>query len=116
MKEPVLRATVVEQDGSVTEYNNMESMAPIIAASNQKRQSKSVNTPFMVEPLVGSFGFLANKANAIKVSLGQFEAPEGTDPYAVDLIKACKMPDCIKHKERISLEVTPDKIAKHGNG
>ena len=87
-------------------------MAPIIAASNQKRQNKSVNTPFMMEPLVGSFGFLATKSNAIKVSLGQFDAPEGTDPYTIDLLEACEMPDCIKQEKRISLEVTLEEIQK----
>lgn len=54
-----------------------------------------------MEPLVGSFGYLATKSNAIKVSLGQFEAPEGTDPYALDLIEACEMPECIRYENKI---------------
>ena len=66
----------------------------------------------MMEPLVGSFGYLATKLNAIKVSLGQFEAPKGTDPYALDLIEACKIPESIRYDNKISLEVTPDENQK----
>ena len=53
IKEPVLNAIVKNTDGSETELCSQTLMAPAIAASNRERQRKSMQTDFMIQPLLG---------------------------------------------------------------
>ena len=106
IKEPILSVFVTNKDGTDKELVTQNTMAPAIAASNQEQQRKSMNTDFMKFPLLGEFGFLANKSNAIKVANGTYQPPEGTSEYARDFLAACKQSHAIKNLPEVCLEVT----------
>ena len=108
MKEPILRATIEDENGNEKELNSPASMVAAIAASNEKRQKQCEGTPFMTQPLLNDFGYLANREYAEQVMQGTYEAPEGTCPYAIEFIKALKMPESIRDAKKITLEVTPE--------
>ena len=107
IKEPVLRATVINDKGITKEYNTQSEMVPIIAESNRERQDQSKNTPFMMMPLLADFGFLATEENAYKVIHGNYIPPPGTNSYAVTFLQECEMTQAIHKHGPIDLLVTP---------
>ena len=63
LKLPVMRAVATDENGNNYECNSQETMVPVIAESNKIRQEQCVDTPFMTEPLLSDFGYLANEEN-----------------------------------------------------
>ena len=81
-------------------------MVPVIAESNKTRQEQCIDTPFMMEPLLTDFGYLANEENDKKALEGTYIPPEGTCLYAIEFIETLKMPIPIRNLKRVGLEVT----------
>ena len=106
VKLPVMRAIATDEDGNNFECNDQATMVPVIAESNKTRQEQCIDTPFMMEPLLSDFGYLASEENAKKVLEGTYVPPEGTCQYAVEFIETLKMPISIRNLERVGLEVT----------
>ena len=78
------------------------------AASNKKRQCRTEGTPFRVQPLLQDFGYCAdNKDNVEAVLNGTYECNPATDEYAKEFIKALKMPDSIRERSTVNLNITP---------
>ena len=101
IKEPVLNTIVKNTDSSETELCSQTLMAPAIAASNREHQRKSMQTDFMVQPLLGEFGYTAAKRNALQVAEGIYIPPEGTSKYARDFLAVCKIPESIRQRQEI---------------
>ena len=101
-----MRAIATDENGNNFECNNQETMVPVIAESNKIRQEQCLDTPFMMEPLLLDFGYLANEENAKKVLEGVYTPPEGTCPNAIEFIETLKMPVSIRNLESVGLEVS----------
>ena len=80
LKLPVMRAVATDENGNNYECNSQETMVPVIAESNKIRQEQCVDTPFMTEPLLSDFGYLANEENTQKVLDGEYVPPEPEGP------------------------------------
>ena len=102
----LMRAITTDEQGNDYECNCQDTMVPAIAESNRRRQEQCVDTPFMMEPLLSDFGYLANEDNAQKVIDGEYVPPEGTCPYAVEFIETLKMPRKIKELEKVGLKIS----------
>ena len=111
---PVFRAISTNEHGEMVEHNDQESMIPVIAESNCRRQQQCRGTPFMTSPLVDIFGHLANKDPAHQVIEGTFEIPEEIDPAVAELIRSLKMPDSIKKKIRYRCTLLLKRIKEAG--
>ena len=108
IKEPVFRDITTNEDGEEQELNSQETMVPVIAESNRLRQKQCTDTPFMSEPLIDEFGYLAEESVAQQVIDGTYIVPEGTNEYVTDFIHSLKMPNSVKKWEKVSIIVTPE--------
>ena len=66
----------------------------------------------MVQPLLGKFGYTATKHNVIQVVEGIYIPPEGTSKHAQDFLAVCKIPECIRQRQEIQLEVSEEENAR----
>ena len=101
-----MRAIATDENSNNFECNNQETMVPVIPESNKIQQEQSLDTPFMMEPLLSDFGYLANEENVKKISEGVYTPPEGTCPYTIEFIETLKMPVLIRNLKGVGLEVS----------
>ena len=87
------------KNGTTIELNSQEKMVPAIAESNRLRQKQCENTPFLTEPLVKIFGYLANPEVAQQVINGTYVPPPGTPLIVVDFLLALKRPKSIRERK-----------------
>ena len=73
--DPILQATATNEAGQVYECTDESEMVKAMAKSNLSRQQQSTSTPFMTEPLLTDFGYLANDKAAQEVLNGTYVPP-----------------------------------------
>ena len=108
IKHPVIHATATDEQGNIYSCDTQETLVPAMTASNLRRQNQCYNTPFMKEPLLSKIGYLAEKPAVIDILKGSFEIPQGTDPYAAELIESLKIPEAIQELGPVSFDITPE--------
>ena len=67
---------------------------------------KCESTPFLTEPLVEIFGYLANPEVAQQVINGTYVASPGTPLIVVDFLLALKRPKSTRERKEVNLLVT----------
>ena len=84
-------AVITDENGTTIELNSQEKMVPVITESNWLRQKQCKDTPFLTEPLVEIFGYLANPVIAQKVIDGTYVPQSGTPLILVNFLTALKV-------------------------
>ena len=87
----ITTVTAPDRHGDWTEMTSKEDIERGCLWENERRFKQTENTPFMTAPLVDEFGCLGVGANADRVSRGEHQPPEGTDPCTAMLLQQLKM-------------------------
>jgi hypothetical protein len=78
-----------------------------VAESNLRRQTQTKFTSFRPSPLLEDFGHCGgNYENIQSVLDGMYDPPPGTDPYAIEFIRELEMPESIRAKGPIDVNLT----------
>jgi hypothetical protein len=77
--------------GNWVEYTSKEDIEEGCKGENSRRFSQTAGTPFMTQPLLNDFGYLAQGAAISSVLDGTYLPAPGTDLYAIKLLKQLKM-------------------------
>ena len=56
VRDPIIRATAINNSGEIFECKNEEEMIAYMVKSKISQQQQSIETPFMTNPLVDIFG------------------------------------------------------------
>ena len=96
-----------DEDGR-HERTTKEEIEDACIRKNEARFSQCSNTPFMTEPLVNNFGYLADTAAADQVLNGTYQQPDGTDYYAQLLLDQLYIPWEVTKMVPISLEISTE--------
>ena len=72
-----------------------------------KRGKQTEHTPFMQQPLLKEFGFLADNDNADRVLNGNYEPPPHIDHYVVKLLPHLATPKNVRADGYIDMELRP---------
>jgi hypothetical protein len=95
-------------DGNRIECTDKASMEDACIAENTSRFSQAEGTPPMTEPLVSELGYLADTDAAESILNGNYDIPEGLDPYAALLISELRMPTSIRNAALVAPCVTTE--------
>jgi hypothetical protein len=77
--------------GNWVEYTSKEDIEEGCKGENSRHFSQTAGTPFMTQPLLNDFGYLAQGAATSSVLDGTYLPAPGTDLYAIKLLKQLKM-------------------------
>ena len=111
-RSPVLKATISDPVTNKVEFiETQEELVQVAAKSNKKQQCRTESTSFRIQPLLQDFGYYKNNVKA--VLNGTYICHPTTDKYAKEFIKALKMPDSIRERGTVNLNITP---AQHKEG
>jgi hypothetical protein len=108
IKEPVLKGVALcKETGLQKVVDTRESLVQAVAESNLRRQTQTEFTPFRSSPLLEDFGYCGkNYKNIQSVLDGTYNPPPGTDPYAIEFIRELEMPETIRAKGPIDINLT----------
>ena len=82
--------TMCQVDGQ--EYTTKTEIEDVFKDINYAKIQASVDTPFLQEPLVSEFGYMANTPAATEVLQGTYTPPPNTDEHARILLRALQTP------------------------
>jgi hypothetical protein len=107
IKEPVLKGVALcKETGLQKVVDTQESLVQAVAESNLRRQTQTEFTPFRSAPMLEEFGYCGeNYKNIQSVLDGTYEPSQGTDPYAIEFIQELEMPDSIRVKGPIDVNL-----------
>jgi hypothetical protein len=108
INEPVLKGVALcKETGLQKVVDTQESLVQAVAESNLRRQTQTEFTPFRSSPLLEDFGYCGeNYENIQSVLDGTYDPPPGTDPYAIEFIRELEMPESIRAKGPIDVNLT----------
>ena len=81
-------------------------MVEAMAKSNLSQQQQSTSTPFMTEPLLTDFGYLANDKAAQEVLNGTYVPPPNTSKYVIEFLATLVIPELIKKLGPVDLTIS----------
>lgn len=86
-----------DRDGNRTEMRKKEDIEQACLQENNRRFRQASNTPFLTNPLFEEVGPMGMGPGGEAILQGNFIIPEGTDPYAAQLIKHLAMTKEVKN-------------------
>ena len=98
----VSKIEVLDHRGVWVEKTTQQDVVQGFIGEALSRGSQTRNTPFLMQPLCGDFGFSATSPAIEEVLAGVYTPPPGTDPYVIKLLPHMKVPDVIKELADIS--------------
>ena len=110
IKEPVLKGVALCQETGLQKVvDTQDSLVQAVAESNLRRQKQTETTPFRTAPLRDEFGYCAENYENIQAVLdGTYNPPPGTDQYAKEFLRELQMPDAIREKGPIDINLTEE--------
>ena len=90
----------MNRNGTIKELNDQSLMVHAITKSNKICQQKCEHTPFMMDPLLKDFGYLANPKYANQVMQGTYNPPAGVSDEVIDFLEALRMPKSVKDSKK----------------
>lgn len=100
-------------DGEWEEVTTKDAIERGCLAENFRRFSQTSSTPPMTAPLVDDLTYLGIGPQADSILRGEYQAPEGTDPFAVKLLKHLKMDPAINAAPPVPIAI-PTAIWQQG--
>jgi hypothetical protein len=85
-----------DSTGTLVEMTKKEDMEKAIMEENIQKFLQAMDTPFMTPPLLRDFGYMGLSPSATDVMLGQYNPPEGVDPYTRKFIHQLAMEPSIQ--------------------
>jgi hypothetical protein len=92
----VIKLYTLNNDGTIRELTTKKEMEHACMIENEDRFSQSSDTPFMTQPLLSDFGYLADTAFTEQILQGTYQVPTDTDKYAALLLKELQKIDSSK--------------------
>ena len=93
------RVTVVNDDGTTTDYTDREAMEKIILMSNEKKyhQTEGCGSQLLDDEFVELFGNYGDGPRVIDVLLGDIELPANTTDATKEFLQACQQDPTFIH-------------------
>ena len=102
--------------GKWVEYNDKQGMEQAMVDENSRRFSQASNTPFVQEPLALKVGQYGEGQGAAEILEGNFQIPEGTDPWAAKMIPHLQRPEAVTNADPHSLPSQYITVDEHVSG
>jgi hypothetical protein len=94
--------------GTLVEMTAKEDMEKAIMEENIQKFLQAMDTPFMTPPLLRNFRYMGLGPHATDVMLGQYNLPEGVDPYTRKFIHQLAMEPSIQQAPPIRTYFTTE--------
>jgi len=107
--------TTTNANGEKVELTNKQDIEAAILASNQRKFSQSVHTPFYQPPLRDSFGFKGLSTAAQSVLAGVYDPPNELSSYIVDMLSQWEKPEQIRSLEPINISFSIEQYRQFWN-